>query len=430
MTDGHYEVTKILEMNVSPAPARPRATAARRPARRDDDEAKDAWFVGYTPRLSTAVWVGYPMRASRCQAPRAAPTPRRSGTPSCFPPTAASATTSRSHRAVPVLALLRQVLEHREQSGRRLRRRLRTARTPSRPTATGGPSTTRTCTSRPAAGARRAGAACTGRARAAGGRRHGAPTGRGPALAELERSPRSRPRSRTAAAGSCAGRVTTRRWCARPAGRHLDRHGRRGHPLPARDALARRRRLEGARHRALRPRRDGRRAARPTCRWCCRRVRARSSSSARWRSRRRRARPRSRAATWPRPGAVVTVAVTGWANARATWWAARHAPATFVAVTGELGGSEAGRRLLERGEREPAGLVAASPAAAAAAARWPRARRGRGKRDDRPERRLATDARHVAARSGVELRVELSGCPARGVSAEAAAAAATTTSCS
>ena len=24
------------------------------------DEAKDAWFVGYTPHLSTAVWVGYP----------------------------------------------------------------------------------------------------------------------------------------------------------------------------------------------------------------------------------------------------------------------------------------------------------------------------------------------------------------------------------
>jgi penicillin-binding protein 1A len=24
------------------------------------DEAKDAWFVGYTPHLSAAVWVGYP----------------------------------------------------------------------------------------------------------------------------------------------------------------------------------------------------------------------------------------------------------------------------------------------------------------------------------------------------------------------------------
>ncbi|MDQ3435518.1 MAG: hypothetical protein M3481_12710, partial [Actinomycetota bacterium] len=24
------------------------------------DEGKDAWFVGYTPKMSTAVWVGYP----------------------------------------------------------------------------------------------------------------------------------------------------------------------------------------------------------------------------------------------------------------------------------------------------------------------------------------------------------------------------------
>jgi penicillin-binding protein 1A len=62
MTDGQaYEVTKILEMNIQsgtgtradygcPAAGKTGTT----------DESKDAWFVGYTPQLSTAVWVGYP----------------------------------------------------------------------------------------------------------------------------------------------------------------------------------------------------------------------------------------------------------------------------------------------------------------------------------------------------------------------------------
>jgi penicillin-binding protein 1A len=62
LTDGQaYEVTKVLEANVTggtgtaagygcPAAGKTGTT----------DEAKDAWFVGYTPKLSTAVWVGYP----------------------------------------------------------------------------------------------------------------------------------------------------------------------------------------------------------------------------------------------------------------------------------------------------------------------------------------------------------------------------------
>jgi penicillin-binding protein 1A len=62
MSDGQaYEVTKILEANIQsgtgtradygcPAAGKTGTT----------DEAKDAWFVGYTPQLSTAVWVGYP----------------------------------------------------------------------------------------------------------------------------------------------------------------------------------------------------------------------------------------------------------------------------------------------------------------------------------------------------------------------------------
>src|ERR687891_534173 len=62
MTDGQaYEVTRILEANIQsgtgtradygcPAAGKTGTT----------DESKDAWFVGYTPQLSTAVWVGYP----------------------------------------------------------------------------------------------------------------------------------------------------------------------------------------------------------------------------------------------------------------------------------------------------------------------------------------------------------------------------------
>jgi penicillin-binding protein 1A len=62
LTDGEaYEVTKILEMNIQSGTG----TAANYgcPAAGKTgttDEAKDAWFVGYTPELSAAVWVGYP----------------------------------------------------------------------------------------------------------------------------------------------------------------------------------------------------------------------------------------------------------------------------------------------------------------------------------------------------------------------------------
>jgi penicillin-binding protein 1A len=62
LTDGQAaEVTRILEMNVQsgtgtaadfgcPAAGKTGTT----------DEAKDAWFVGFTPKISAAVWVGYP----------------------------------------------------------------------------------------------------------------------------------------------------------------------------------------------------------------------------------------------------------------------------------------------------------------------------------------------------------------------------------
>jgi penicillin-binding protein 1A len=62
LTDGQaYEVTRVLKMNVQSGTG----TAANYgcPAAGKTgttDEAKDAWFVGYTPHLSASVWVGYP----------------------------------------------------------------------------------------------------------------------------------------------------------------------------------------------------------------------------------------------------------------------------------------------------------------------------------------------------------------------------------
>jgi penicillin-binding protein 1A len=62
MTDGQaYKVVDVLEQNVQSGTG----TAANYgcPAAGKTgttDEAKDAWFVGFTPELSAAVWVGYP----------------------------------------------------------------------------------------------------------------------------------------------------------------------------------------------------------------------------------------------------------------------------------------------------------------------------------------------------------------------------------
>ena len=91
--------------------------------------------MGYTPRLSTAVWVGYPDAGIAMPGAQGGTYAAPVWHAFMLPASTATATTSRSHRGVRVLALLRQVLEHREQPDDGYGDDYSTDPTPSRPRA-------------------------------------------------------------------------------------------------------------------------------------------------------------------------------------------------------------------------------------------------------------------------------------------------------
>jgi thiamine-monophosphate kinase len=120
------------------------------------------------------------------------------------------------------------------------------------------------------------------------------------------------------------------------------------------------------------------------------------------------------------PALVLTVSVTGWADSEDQLVGRDGAqPGDLVGVTGELGGSEAGRRALDEAAGAAAGAMQPDSDAIRRHLR-PRpllregralARAGATAMIDISDG-LATDARHVADRSGVQLTVRLEEVPA------------------
>lgn len=136
------------------------------------------------------------------------------------------------------------------------------------------------------------------------------------------------------------------------------------------------------------------------------------------------------------PALTVTVAVTGWADDEDELVGRDGArPGDRVGVTGRLGGSEAGRRLLERGVRmgapaEAAASPAREPAELVERHLRPHPRLGEGRRLAQAgvtamidlSDGLATDAAHLAQASGVALTVNIDSLPRPpGVDARSAA---------
>jgi membrane peptidoglycan carboxypeptidase len=59
-----YEVTKVLQQNMKRGTGKAAQMGCPAAGKTGTtDNFKDAWFAGYTPRLSTVVWVGYPRRS-------------------------------------------------------------------------------------------------------------------------------------------------------------------------------------------------------------------------------------------------------------------------------------------------------------------------------------------------------------------------------
>jgi thiamine-monophosphate kinase len=111
------------------------------------------------------------------------------------------------------------------------------------------------------------------------------------------------------------------------------------------------------------------------------------------------------------PQLLLSVTVTGWGDSeQALAYRDGASPGDLLGVTGELGGSGAGLLLLERGEREGALVQRHRRPEPQLAAGLALARAGVSAMIDVSDG-IATDARHLAERSGVEIAIDLETVP-------------------